>query len=109
MCHVANLVICQEEHSFKTSGNSVKLTKDEALALLVGSGPSRAGGAPGRGSVLLVGSAWRSLHTGSKGAEPALRAPASRAVELFTGLLVKTKGICFSCCLCPKWLCLENR
>lgn len=67
----------------------MKLTKDEALALLVE--PSAAW-APGRGAA--CGSAQLRVcrETGLRAERLALGATASCVVELFTGLIGKTKG-----------------
>lgn len=77
MCHVAELVILPREHSLKTGGSSATLTKDAALALPT----ARPGSRP--------------AESGLRAADAGSQAPASRAVELFTSLIIKTEGVFF--------------
>lgn len=80
---------CQE-HSFKTSGNSVKLTKDAALALLMGSRPPSPG-APGlRGPGQAPGAA--AVRTDSVG-WVLTQGHCFSWAELFTSLTVQTQGV----------------
>lgn len=77
----------------------MKLTKDEALALLQMSPPSWRPGTWGGGHCSDPAPVRRDSALWGD------RATASRVVELFTSLIVKTTGFFFfSCCLFPKWL-----
>lgn len=70
----------------------MKLTKDEALALLVEPSAARA---PGRGAACGSAQLWVCRETGLRAERLALGAAASCVVELFTGLIGKTKGFFF--------------